>query len=302
LSTKSILTAGLQLSRLASTEEFVGLDAAHWAIEPFIPVNTAELIDALLARRDHVAEPPESGGETSEQRMRDVFSGFADLLHHRYRPLYSRFAQRYAALDPDRDTRPLVTEAAATAKTAVTPAAIAAGTRAGRASAAPHSSNSPVPAETRAGDDKLSAVKQITEAGRVVLIDAGYTEIDRAELEQAVGMVSQWGVPLHVDFDVFDAIVVYARGDIVGKRAKRNWQNLYREVLYDVSLYQRVVVMLKLRDGFRTEDDLDHTMLHLRMFKNIPKQDIDMLLPGTRVRFTWLGFRWRADQLATVTP
>ncbi len=103
-------------------------------------------------------------------------------------------------------------------------------------------------------------------------------------------------MPLHVDFDVFDAIIVYARGDVVGQRAKRRWQNLYREVIFDVSLYQRVVVMFKLRPGFRTDDDLDHTMLHLRMFKNVPKPDIDMLLPGTRVRFTWL------DHLRNLVP
>jgi hypothetical protein len=64
----------------------------------------------------------------------------------------------------------------------------------------------------------------------------------------------------------------------------------------DVSIYQRVVVMFKLRDGFRTEDDLDDQLLHLRMFKNIPKQDIDMLLPGTRVRFSWF------DHMRNVIP
>lgn len=262
MSTESILTAGLQLTRRACTEEFVGLDSPHWAIEPFLPITTADLIDALLARSGDTTAELSPAGELPRERMRDVFGGFAELLHHRYRPLYSRFAQRYAALDPDRDTRPpLGREACAVSE-----------------------------------QEQLAAVTEISQAGQTVLADAGYTEVSRQELEQAVGMSSHWGVPLHVDFDVFEAIIVYARGDVVGQRAKRRWQNFYREVLFDVPLYQRVVVMFKLRPGFRTDDDLDHTMLHLRMFKNVPKPDIDMLLPGTRVRFTWL------DHLRNIVP
>jgi len=262
LSTESILTAGMQLTRMACTEEFVGLDSPHWAIEPYLPVTTADLVDALLARRGDTNTATSGAGELDRERMRDVFGGLAELLHHRYRPLYSRFAQRYAALDPDRDTRPL---------------------RGWEACAASE-------------QEQQAAVAEISQAGQTVLVDAGYTEVTRAELEQAVGLSSHWGVPLHVDFAVFDAIIVYARGDVVGQRAKRRWQNLYREVIYDVPLYQRVVVMFKLRPGFRTDDDLDHTMLHLRMFKNVPKPDIDMLLPGTRVRFTWL------DHLRNIVP
>lgn len=267
MSTESILTAGLQLTRIASTEEFVQLDSPHWAIEPYLPITTADLVDALLARRgDTPAERapaalPELEAPARE-RMRDVFRGFAELLHHRYRPMYSRFAKRYAALDPDRDTRPLLIQQDS----------------------------------ATSGQEQLEAVAEISQAGQAVLVDAGYTEVSHEELEQAVGMSSHWGVPLHVDFDVFEAIIVYARGDVIGQRAKRRWQNLYREVIFDVPLYQRVVVMFKLRPGFRTDDELDHTMLHLRMFKNVPKPDIDMLLPGTRVRFTWL------DHLRNIVP
>ena len=98
---------------------------------------------------------------------------------------------------------------------------------------------------------------------------------------------TEWGVPLHVDFEVFDLLLVYARGDIIGSRVKRRWRQMFRKVDVEVPLYQRVVVLFKLREGSRTEDQLEPAMLHLRMFKNVPKVDIDMLLPGTRVRISW---------------
>lgn len=288
MSTNNLLNTERRLS-YASTEDFVALDAEHWAIEPFIPINTAELIDALIARWG-TWSASESGDSFSHEtapsldasQLREVYSGFADLLHHSYRPLFSRFAQRYADLDPDRDTRPIIP------------------LRPRDATVEQRDSGQTASGEARPtqSDDAqwLIDVNRITDVGRIVLKDAGYTELGREELESSVGVYSQWGVPLHVDFDVFDAILVYARGDVVGKRNKRMWQKLYREVVLDVSLYQRVVVMFKLREGFRTEDDLDDKVLHLRMFKNIPKQDIDMLLPGTRVKFSWF------DHLRNVIP
>jgi len=286
LSTESLLNIRRRLTQVGTTAEFVAVDAAHWAIEPFVPINTIELIDALIGRwsdwSQDSAELSESRGDKraavmpDETAVRDLFSGFADLLHHEYRPLFSRFAQRYADLDPDRDTRLILPPR--------------------------RSVDSGDPREISGVDDPAAAqqlledVGRITEVGKRILYDAGYTEIDRAELDRAVGVYSPWGVPLHVDFDVFDAIAVYARGDVVGKRTKRHWRNFYREELFEVSLYQRVVVMFKLRPGFRTEDQLDDKLLHLRMFKNIPKQDIDMLLPGTRVKFSWI------DHLRNIVP
>lgn len=303
MSTNSLLNSGRRLS-YASTEDFVALDAEHWAIEPFVPINTAELIDTLIARWGTWAETESSDSVNrtapptlDARKLRAVYSGFADLLHHRYRPLFSRFAQRYADLDPDRDTRPIVPPRPRRHHSSVESRSAD-----GDDDCVAENAGS---VATQAGDGRPPAVdtakwlidvQRITDVGRIVLKDAGYTEVGREELERSVGVYSQWGVPLHVDFDVFDAIAVYARGDIVGKRSKRMWQKLYREVVLDVSLYQRVVVMFKLRDGFRTEDDLDDKLLHLRMFKNIPKQDIDMLLPGTRVKFSWF------DHLRNVVP
>jgi len=304
LSTNTLLNTGRRLSN-ASTEDFIGLDAEHWAIEPFIPINTAELIDTLIARWGTWAEGESadlSGAFKSTNRrnpetlqpndLRAVFSGFADLLHHRYRPLFSRFAQRYSDLDPDRDTRPIIPLRPRFGDQ-TGPTTEPLGGDAAKLDIGESRSGESASAET---SHLMTHVEQITDVGRIVLRDAAYTELGREELERSVGVFSQWGVPLHVDFDVFDAIVVYARGDVVGKRSKRLWKRFYREVVLDVSIYQRVVVMFKLRDGFRTEDDLDDKLLHLRMFKNIPKQDIDMLLPGTRVKFSWL------DHLRNVVP
>ncbi len=182
--------------------------------------------------------------------LKRVFSIMSDLLHHRNRPLHTGFAAKYADLDPDLDHRPR--------------------------------------SATSSGDRLNVDSARVVEFGRAVLHDAGYREVDRSELEQAVNYASEWGVPLYVDFDLFDLLLVYSRGDVLDTREKRQWKRLFRKTPLEVPIYQRVVLIFKLRDEFENEDGLRPGCLHLRLFKNVPKADLDMLLPGARIRLSWL--------------
>ncbi len=170
-----------------------------------------------------------------------------------------RFDELYHALDPDQDNRqPLGHEAAPT-----------------------HSEDQ---------------VERTLELCSEILIRAGYREVTRSEVEACVGVASHWGVPLHVDFSMFKHLVVYCRGDVIGNRIRRRLMKFYRLETVEVAVYQRMVVMFQLQSDIPGDEDLLAKSLHLRMFKNIPKQDIDMLLPCTKVKFTWL------DRLKIVVP
>ncbi len=133
-----------------------------------------------------------------------------------------------------------------------------------------------------------AAAKDCTERIRRVLRAANYTPLSREQIESTVGIASQWGVPLHVDFDVFTQLAVYTRGDIVGVRTLRPWHRPWLEVPVEVPVYQRVVVVYQLQQDAKSDWAADPHHLHLRMFKNIPRLDVDMLLPGTRVKISWL--------------
>jgi hypothetical protein len=119
-----------------------------------------------------------------------------------------------------------------------------------------------------------------------ILGQAGYRRLSRGDIEGCIGVASQWGVPLHVDLELFERLIVYARGDIIGTRVRRRVRKLYRRESVSVPIYQRMVVLFQLRDDDDSEENLTASALHLRMFKNVPKQDIDTLLPGSRVRIS----------------
>jgi hypothetical protein len=91
-----------------------------------------------------------------------------------------------------------------------------------------------------------------------------------------------------VDFSVFDRLEVYARGDVVERRKRRSWRRLYLAEEVRVPLYQRLAVIFRLRQEVGLDRRVDPQRVYIKLFKNIPKQDLDMLLPGTRFKMTLL--------------
>src|SRR5262249_29615432 len=55
-----------------------------------------------------------------------------------------------------------------------------------------------------------------------------------------------------------------------------------------VPLYKRLVIILKMRRHRRLPKEVDTQSVYLKVFKDIPKQDVKMLLPGAHVRLSGL--------------
>jgi hypothetical protein len=118
---------------------------------------------------------------------------------------------------------------------------------------------------------------------------AAFTRLDDEEVKACIGVASAWGVNVMVDFAQLGHWSVHARGDVCGLRPKRDWRKLWRREVAEVPLYQRLVVMFEVgTEGKVLAEQLGSGYLHLRLFKNIPKPDVDMLLPTSAPRFSWM--------------
>lgn len=241
-----------------NTSGFIRDDAPHWSIESFIPMQTGPLIDFLLSREDSPAG--------AQDGFRESCAMLESILRGRSSLYYGRFAKRYWKIDPDNDSR-------------------VPGDARDDDSGRDDESLEPPPFTPTSGPP-CSDLSEFFELCDDFLVEAGYRKVAQDEIEKCVGVASQWGVPLHVDFNLFEKLVVYARGDIVGTRLRRRLRRLYRPEQVSVPIYQRMFVMFQLKSDVDTQEELLASSLHLRMFKNIPKQDVDMLLPGTSVRIT----------------
>ncbi len=121
-----------------------------------------------------------------------------------------------------------------------------------------------------------------------VLDRAAYTRLTEEDVRSSVAVSSAWGVKVFVDFDQLGRWAVYARGDVSGVRPRRQWKKLWRSELTEVPLYQRMVVLFELAPHAKVMGEiLADDRLHLRLFKNIPKPDVDMLLPYTKPKLGW---------------
>lgn len=126
-------------------------------------------------------------------------------------------------------------------------------------------------------------------AGRVrdALGRANYHRLAPDDIQRALKAASQWGVRTRVDFDAMQRLEVYARGCLIGHRYVRDWRRLFRQKEVEVPLYQRLVVFFQTRES-HPNDKFDSRCVYLRMFKNVPQQDVDMMLPATGIQMSWI--------------
>ncbi|HVX60725.1 MAG TPA: TMEM143 family protein [Pirellulales bacterium] len=184
---------------------------------------------------------------------RSAFRQFCQLLesvfHYEFHAQLEALKNAYAPFDPDSDTSPIE------------------------------------PLDDAECERRIDAVfKQLI----WLLERANFVRLSRDDIALALGTASEWGLVLKVDFEAFEQLEVYARGDIVGRRARRRWQTLFRPEQVDVPIYQRLIIVYRFRGDHCTDSRVSPNHVYLKTFKNIPKLDLDMLLPGSQVRMSLL--------------
>jgi hypothetical protein len=140
--------------------------------------------------------------------------------------------------------------------------------------------------DREANDGDLSAsiasevsISELVDQTEEFLLHANYHRLTPSQIYQALRSATAWGVKLRIRFSDYKRLRVYARGDTLGLRVARRWYRLFRKQEFSVPIYRQLAVV------FQRQSPSDQ--LHLRMFKNIPHDDVDMLLPGS-VKITWL--------------
>ncbi|HUR55992.1 MAG TPA: DUF3754 domain-containing protein, partial [Gemmataceae bacterium] len=139
-------------------------------------------------------------------------------------------------------------------------------------------------------------LRALSEAERGVCLDrlfdtfvhlmsrANYTRLSRDELITTMEGASDWGVDMSVAWEAFDKLEVFYRSKGLGKRTLRSWRKLWRPEVRSVPTFGRVVVVLKQRPHRRHEEGTDFQSVFLKLFKDIPTMDVEMLLPATRIK------------------
>ena len=149
---------------------------------------------------------------------------------------------------------------------------------------APFDPDSDTPPQREYSDpERALALAELFASVERVLAKANYTLLSREELEQVMRGASYWGVDMDVCWDCFDRAAVFVRGKGFGKRTRRPWYRAFRKEEVALRTFGRVVVVLKQRPHTRLGEEADTHNVFLKLFKDIPQMDVEMLLPGTKV-------------------
>jgi hypothetical protein len=119
-----------------------------------------------------------------------------------------------------------------------------------------------------------------------LLARGNFIRLQQDEINRSVCDRSHWGLNLDLNFEIFERLEVYCRGDVTGTRYRRRLRNRFRSEAVEVPIYQRLVVIFRLRPDRKGSKYLDTQDVYIKLFKDIPKADLDMLLPGTQVKMS----------------
>jgi hypothetical protein len=166
---------------------------------------------------------------------------------------------------------------------------------------------------TRSYSDEERATLQhrVFEGVESLLQRANYVRIDPTDVEMILTRESHYGLDLTVDMKAFERIVIYYRGASNQKYERRSVRKFLRKEEFDVPIFQRLFLMFKLKSFEARVEEVMREMrlsrdaaekwvtkrfqhlppgisdrnIYLKLFKNIPRTDIEMVFPNTEVRF-----------------
>ena len=188
--------------------------------------------------------------ETAAADFRELCRLLEALLHFEYHQLLEKIKDAYAPFNPDADTRQLQSLDAASLQA-----------------------------------HQAAFVREMT----TLLNAANFEAITAEDLRDALNEASLFKIRLSVDFNDFEEVLFFRRGATLRRETLVTWGGL-RKRRIAFTHYDRVVVYIKFRDQAyfdeRKRRDLPYKpgATLIKLFRNVPKADLEMLFPNSEVR------------------
>ncbi len=230
--------------------------------ERFIPIGRQDIVDNLLAASHW--------NNDERQNFNEFCKIFIALYHYKFHKYSESLKHCYTPFNPDND----------------------------------------IIVQEHNDEDQRQILQQLTDE-TVKLLDKGnYEVLDKPALQKAMVADSYYGLNVHVDLDDFEQLVVYYRGSSMMEEYKRTWTSLFiQKKKIEIPIYKRLFLFLK----FKTEDErvkelvaegetekkarklvqksrqnlpeeFSEEHIFLKLFKNLPRSDLEMLFPNQQVR------------------
>jgi hypothetical protein len=136
---------------------------------------------------------------------------------------------------------------------------------------------------------KKNLQKQLVAELTEVLNAANFETVTAEDLRQALGEESLFKIKLVVDFDDFEDVIFFRRGASVKQETLVRFFGL-RKKIYNFTNYERVAIYVKYKEEeyFKAQNQKNLYFVPgstiIKLFQNVPKADLEMLFPNSKVR------------------
>ncbi len=236
--------------------------------QKFIPVSRTDVVDALLV-------PEYWHGEEEQALARKVFHKIGCMRQHKSAIMLNQLSDIYDPFNPDDET---------------------------------------VNQYELSDEEKAEQRRVFNDRLKALITGANFHELTDEGLEAVLTNASPDGVHVEVDFSEFDVKLIFFRGEGIQHRSKRDLMRAFlKRIHYTVPIYRRLFLALKFKPeavrvgelmaehGISEEKarkklkkirkmlppyvSTDH--IYLKMFKDIPRYDVEMLFPNIRVKMKY---------------
>ncbi|MFZ4617691.1 MAG: DUF3754 domain-containing protein, partial [Rectinemataceae bacterium] len=131
--------------------------------------------------------------------------------------------------------------------------------------------------------------QKIIEGVKQVLLAGNYHEIDAEQLQKAFARASPHGLQIEVDIDDYEELALFYKGEHPESIEARG---LLRKKKIEYSVYHHVVLAYKLKHDSHSVKHIKKKghgkyrtdKVYLKLFKNVPTLDLEMLFPDTDIK------------------
>lgn len=189
-----------------------------------------------------------------KKQFRELFNIIVSTLHFEYHKTLEILKDNYAPFDPNADTLQIASN------------------------------------KLQTNDKHLNeCATRFTSAFAQILNAANFEKITEQDLQDALNEESLFKVRLAVEFDDFEEMVFYRRGEYQKKEVITQFWGLRKQTI-SFTNYDKVAVYIKFKnaDYFqqkkRVTQNFEPGSTIIKLFQNVPKADLEMLFPNSEVR------------------
>jgi hypothetical protein len=136
---------------------------------------------------------------------------------------------------------------------------------------------------------KKDLQKQLVSEMTAVLNAANFEKITAEDLQQALAEESLFQIRLEVDFEDFEDVIFFRRGKTVKEETLVKFLGLSKKT-FKFTNYERVAIYIKFKEKQYFENQKRKNLYFepgstiIKLFHNVPKADLEMLFPNSKVR------------------